>query len=160
MIDRIVDTFAGRARLRYTLGFVGSGSGVSGGARARAERRFGGRAPVADARSAPGGAPRAPLVVPNNAAGPGADVVPGVPLLQSLLDARPRLGATVLTRRVYLYDHPRVTASLIRDDAAVDRALGATWDGIVDFNARTVPGVSTRPELESRVTDHVAARRP
>jgi len=159
MIDRIVDTFAGRARLHYTLGFVASGSGVSRGARARAERWLGGRPSTADARSALGDEPGV-LVVHNVADGQGDEIVRVVPLLQSLLDARPRLEATVLTRRRYLYDHPRVRAALIRDDAAVDRALGATWDGIVDFNARTVPGVSIRPELESRVTDHVAARRP
>ena len=68
-------------------------------------------------------------------------------------DTGPGLTATVLTRRAYLYDHPRVVTSSIRDDRAVDQALKATWDGIVDFNARTVPGA--RIDHHERPPGHV-----
>ena len=159
MVDRIVTTFAGRARLRYTLGHLVSRASLPDAARVRAERWLRPRLPHANVRPMLGEKPRAALVIHNIADGQGDEIVRVVPLLQALLDASPRLAATVLTRRAYLYDHPRVTTSPIQDEGAVDRVLGASWDGIVDFNARTVPGVSTRPELESRVTDHAAARR-
>lgn len=159
MVDRLVDRFADRPRLRYTLGFLVSRRGVAGAARVHAERWLRRRLPRPNARSILGDQPCAVLVIDNIAAGgQGDEIVRVAPLLQSLLDQSPGLTATVLSKRGYLYDHPRVTTSSIRDDRAVDQALGASWDGIVDFNARTVPGVSARPELEARVTDHVAAR--
>jgi hypothetical protein len=160
-VDRIVTTFASRARLRYTLGFLVSRHGIPDTARGCAERWLGSRIPMLHARSTLGETPCAVLVVDNIASGgQGDEIVRIVPLLQSLLDQSAKLTATVLTRRAYLYDHPRVTTSSIRDDRAVDQALGTNWDGIVDFNARTVPGVSARPELESRITDYLAARQP
>ena len=157
-VDRLVNAFGGRARLRYTLGFLVSRRNVPDAARARARRWLRSRLSVSHAGAVLGRKPGAVLVIHNIADGQGDELVRVVPLLQSLLDAGAGLTATVLTRRTYLYDHPRVVASSIRDDRAVDQALQATWDGIVDFNARTVPGVSTRPELESRVADEVARR--
>ena len=158
-VDRIASTFAGRRRLCYTLGVLVSRPGAPDAGRVRAERWLRSRRPLLpDARSALGENSCAALVIHNIADGQGDEIVRIVPLVQSLLDASPRLTATVLTRRAYLYDHPRVTASSIRDDGAVDQALRTNWDGIVDFNARTVPDVSTRSDLEARVTDSLATR--
>ena len=46
-----------------------------------------------------------------------------VPLLQALLDANPALTATLVARRTYLYDNPRVTPVAISDDAAIHALL-------------------------------------
>jgi hypothetical protein len=158
-IDRALSAFSGRARLRYSLGFLLTRRSVPRATRVRARRWLRSRLPLSHAGPTLCREPCAVLVTHNIADGQGDEIVRVVPLLQSLLDAGPGLTATVLTRRAYLYDHPRVSTSSIRDDRAVEQGLGARWDGIVDFNARTVPGVSTRPELESRVTDLVATTR-
>jgi hypothetical protein len=158
-VDRLATIFAGRARLRYTLGRLVSRAGLPAGAKRRARRWLAPRLRPMNVPSTLGEKPCATLVIHNITDGQGDELVRVVPLLQSLLDVSSRLTATVLTRRSYLYDHARVTASPIQDDAAVDHALGARWDAIVDFNARTVPGVSTRPELEARVADYLAAHR-
>jgi len=158
-IDRVLTTFSDRTRLRYTLGHLVSRPGLPPDVRAHASRWLRRRLPHANAQQRLGENPRV-LVIHNIADGQGDEIIRVVPLLQSLLDARPTLTATVLTRRAYLYDHPRVTPSLIEDDRGVDRVLAASWDGIVDFNAKTVPGVSTRPELVSPLNDHLASHPP
>ena len=159
MVDRTITIFSGRSRLRYTLGHLVSRAGLPDTARARAERWLRQRLPRTNAASVLGRKACRVLVIHNIADGQGDEIVRIVPPLQSLLDASPKLTATVLTRRPYLYDHARVTPSIIEDDRVIDETLAQPWDGIVDFNARTVPGVATRAELDDLVTSELASRR-
>ena len=94
------------------------------------------------------------LAVHNVTGGQGDEIVRVIPLIQAFLDGNPSLTVTVLSKRPYLYDHPRVSSVSILDARAVGRALGDRFDGIVDWNARSVPEASIRADLAQR---HLAA---
>jgi HEAT repeat protein len=100
------------------------------------------------------------VVVMNIGMGQGDDVVRLVPLLQGLLDANPALSITLATWRPYLYDNPRVTTVAIADDAAIEAALDAGLDGVVEFFQPESPGFTFRIEAHQAVERHLAEHRP
>lgn len=100
------------------------------------------------------------LAIHNINDGQGDEMVRCVPLLQSLLDFNPLLKATILTRRLYLYDHPRVDPVSIRDRDAIGRLLAGRFDVVIDFFEPVVPGVNYDPQVESLVQGHVRRRKP
>src|SRR6185503_1417074 len=57
------------------------------------------------------------LAVHNVDDGQGDEIIRVGPLVQALLDGIAHATVTILTRRTYLYDHPRVSAVPIHDDA-------------------------------------------
>ena len=137
VLERLIATFRDQPRLRYSLAALASQPGVPRRARDRAARwltpRFAvGPTAVVDAI---GHGPRSMLVIQNIADGQGDEILRTAPLVQALLDAHPSLTVTIVSQRIYLYDHPRVTAASIHDARAVDQALAAPVDALVEFDA-------------------------
>lgn len=159
VVDRLLATFGNGRRLPYALAGLAAGGGAPLESNAQLQRWLAPQHPLRHTAAGVLGAESfAVLAVHNIADGQGDEVVRVVPLVQALLEANPSLTVVVLTRRVYLYDHPRVTPVYIHDDRAVDRVLRSRFDGVVDWNARTVPGVSGRPELAARIGAYIAGR--
>jgi hypothetical protein len=104
--------------------------------------------------------PKRVLAVHNIDDGQGDELVRMVPLLQSLLDCNPELEIVALTRRLYLYDHPRVRPVSIRDEAAANELLAQRFDLVIDFFETNVMRVNYVPGLELRLRAHVGKARP
>ena len=100
------------------------------------------------------------LIIQNIKDGQGDEVVRWVPLAQGFLDFNPKLEVTVVTRRVYLASHPRVTLVPIADRPAVDDVLQQPFDAVVDFYEPSVPEINHDLELETRVQNYVHERKP
>ena len=151
-VDRITRAFGRRPRFRYVLAGLAERSGLPQATRPRVDRwlasRFRTRPMTAAAVRR---ASFALLAVHNVTGGQGDEIVRVIPLIQAFLDGNPSLTVTVLSKRPYLYDHPRVSSISILDACAVGRALGDRFDGIVDWHARSVPEASIRADLAHRV---------
>jgi hypothetical protein len=91
------------------------------------------------------------LALMNARVGQGDEIVRMVPLLQALLDGNPALAVTVITRRTYLYDNPRVTAVAIDDEPGVESVLAGRWDGVFEVFEPLVPDVAFRPGLHTTI---------
>jgi ADP-heptose:LPS heptosyltransferase len=102
---------------------------------------------------------RRALVVHNIADGQGDEMVRVGPLVQALLDFNPELCVTIIARRTYLYEHPRVTPVAIDDAAATDAVLREPCDVVVHLFEPT-PDIACRPELDPRVEEYVRSRGP
>ena len=107
-----------------------------------------------------GGEGRHVLVIHNINDGQGDEVVRWVPLVQAFLDFNPKLEAVVITRRVYLGAHPRLTLISIADRSAVDAVLRQPFDGVIDFFEPNIIELNHDVELESRVHEYVRTRKP
>ena len=119
-VRRLIDAVGvDQARLRYTLAALAERRDVPRASRALA-RRWLARRPSrgASARDALEQL-RAVLVVHNIADGQGDEMDRVAPNVQALLDANSSVEVRTLTKRVYLYDHPRVTPASILDPDAV-----------------------------------------
>jgi len=160
VLDRLVAVFGGCPRLAYTLAMLGERPAAASAVRDRVAALAAEFPLRAAARAALAGEPFDLLVVVNVRIGQGDELIRLVLLLQALLDARPTLRVTLITRRTYLYDHPRVRPVSILDEAAVDCALGGSYDGVVHLSERGWPDLAWRGDLDARVDDLIAARRP
>jgi hypothetical protein len=100
------------------------------------------------------------LVVLNVGMGQGDDLVRLVPLLQALLDANPALTVTLVTRRTYLYDNPRVTTVAIGDEAATQAALRKPYEGVLEFLQAEPAHFALRMELHTALEEMLAAHPP
>jgi hypothetical protein len=157
-VRRLIATVGDRARLRYTLAALAEHRGVPRAARARARRWLARRSSRGRSARDVLERLRAVVVIHNVDDGQGDEIVRVAPIVQALLDVNPLLRVTTLTKRVYLYDHPRVTPASILDAEAVERALGADAEGLIDFNVAAIPAPSFLPGLAQRVTEHLGAR--
>jgi len=152
IVDRLIRTFGARPRFRYIAAGLAERAGSRRAIRPSLDRWLAARfrlRPAAAAALRRG--PFALLAVHNVTGGQGDEIVRVVPLIQGFLDGNSSLTVTIVSQRPYLYDHPRVDAVPIPDARAVERTLGAPYDGIVDWNARTVPEASIRADLAERV---------
>jgi hypothetical protein len=160
-LDRLEEAFAGCARRPYTLALIGDRSGASRPVQARAAARAGSMFPArAAARALLVDRAFDLLVVLNVRLGQGDEIVRLGALFQALLDANPALRCTVITRRTYLYDHPRVRTASIRDDAATGAALALPYDGVMHVREPGWPEVAWSSWLDARVEALIAERPP
>ncbi len=161
LLARIVTIFAGCPRLPYTLTTLAEPPSASPTVRARVEGLVAGAFPVrAAAHAVLARNPFELLAVLNVRIGQGDEIVRLVTLLQALLDAHSALRVTLVTKRTYLYDHPRVCTVAITDEGAVDRALAARYAGVVHVSEPGWREVAWCPELDARVRDLISAQRP
>jgi hypothetical protein len=158
-VHRLMTLFGNRPSRRYALAVFATRQGLPPSSKARLDSWLGRHFPLRRAAMKAIGHKRFTLLVVHNVAdGQGDEIVRVAPLVQALLDGHPSLAVTLATRRLHLYDHARVRAVSIGDDAAIDRLLSSRFDGLIDFNARTVPGVSYQPALEERMRAYAEAR--
>src|SRR6185503_21116356 len=90
------------------------------------------------------------LVVVNVRFGQGDELLRVIPPLQALLDTHAGLRVTLVTRRQYLYDHPRVRPVAILDDAEVEGALAARYAGVLHVCEPRWREDCWRPDLDGR----------
>jgi hypothetical protein len=100
------------------------------------------------------------LAVHNINDGQGDELVRCVPLLQSLLDFNPALEVIIVTRRLYLYDNPRVQPVSIHDEETIHKLLAREFDMVIDFFEPVVQSVNYVPELERRLQAHRRRKLP
>ena len=160
-LERILVVFSDCARLPYTLQLIGARPGAPPAVRHRiADLTVGAFPHRAVAREVLARGPFALLVVLNVRIGQGDEIVRLAALLQALLDTNPTLHCTVITRRVYLYDHPRVRTIPLLDDEAVGAALALPYDGVVHLSEPGWPEVAWHPPLDARVRELLASQHP
>ena len=90
----------------------------------------------------------------------GDEIARTVPLLQALLDFTPEIEVVLVTRRLYLYAHPRIALVPIGDRQRVEAMLGERFDVVVDFFETVVREVNYDPDLEQRLRTYVQAQKP
>jgi hypothetical protein len=73
------------------------------------------------------------LVVQNISDNQGDEILRVHPILQAFLDGFPELEATLLTDRLYLYDHQRIRLRTIHDLQFLTDSLSEPWDGVIIF---------------------------
>jgi hypothetical protein len=100
------------------------------------------------------------LVVHNIGDRQGDEIVRIVPLAQALLDFNLELEIVLLTRRVYLYAHPRITAIPIGEQGRVAEVFREHFDGLVDFFEPDVKQVNYDPKIEMAVDEFRQRCRP
>jgi HEAT repeat protein/ADP-heptose:LPS heptosyltransferase len=160
-LDRIARTFSDTPRYRYVLSSLAARRAIAPALREILARDLDERFAFREAAAAILQRHAAKmLVVLNIGMGQGDDLVRLVPLLQGLLDANPTLSITLVTFRPYLYDNPRVTTVPIGDDAALQDALGVSFDGVVEFFQPEWPGFTFRFEAHVAVERYLAEHQP
>ena len=159
-VGDLVTVFRDGARLRYTVASLAARRHTRPATRARAARWLEGRHGPAVRTTGIRRDPFSVLVVHNIADGQGDEIVRVCPLVQALLDTNPALVATILTRRTYLYDHPRVIAASIHDDGAIGRSLRWTFDAVLNFYERAIVDLNYRPGIQRQVEQYLGQRRP
>jgi hypothetical protein len=107
-----------------------------------------------------GGEGRRVLVIHNINDGQGDEILRWVPLVQAFLDFNPKLEAVVVSRRVYLGAHPRLTMISIANRPAVDEVLEQPFDAVIDFFESNITELNQDVGLESRIQKHVRERKP
>src|SRR5215813_2206261 len=100
------------------------------------------------------------LIVQNINDGQGDEIVHTVPVIQALLDFNPVLEIVLLTRRVYLYAHPRLTLIPFKDRDRIDDLLRQRFDAVIDFFEQTVLEVNHDPDLEEVIQNYVRQHGP
>ncbi len=130
-----------------TRGKLGSGAAVSAEIRSAVRRRLG------------DGACRV-LIVHNINDSRSSEIVRVTPLADALLALNPRLEITLVTRRRYLYDHPRVKVISVENAGAVYECLESRLQAVIDFYEAGNKRQNYRPELELAVQEHVSKERP
>lgn len=147
-LETLTELFGHLPRYRYVLYALAGRPGVPADARAELERQLAGRFAHHEAAAAVlTGRPVRVLVAQNLGMGQGDELVRVVPLVQALLDANPALTVTMLARRIYLYDNPRVTTVAIGDDAAVRTALQQPFDGVIELHQPGWSHFTSRADL-------------
>jgi hypothetical protein len=160
-LECIAALFRHLPRYRYSLYSLAGRPVLADVVRTWLARELAGRFPHHEAAAAIlTGRPVRLLVVLNVGMGQGDDVVRLVPLLQALLDANPALTVTLVTRRPYLYDHPRVTTIAIRDDATVHATLDEPFDGVIEFFQPEWLDFTFRLDVHAALERVVAVRAP
>jgi hypothetical protein len=160
-LERVAELFQDLPRYKYVLYALAGRPGLPAAACARARRHLEGYFPFQPAAAAiltPG--PVRLLAIHNLAMGQGDDLVRLVPLLQALLDVNPELMVTLVTQRIYLYDHPRVAVIQIKDESSVQAALKDSYAGVLDFFQPQWSGFNHRIELRVDVDAMLTARPP
>jgi hypothetical protein len=107
-----------------------------------------------------GGEGRRVLVIHNINDGQGDEIVRWVPLLQAFLDFNLKLEAVVISRRVYLGAHPRLTKVSITDRRTVDDVLRQPFDAVIDFFEPNRVELNYDVKLESRIQEYARERKP
>jgi hypothetical protein len=161
-IDRIARAFGDLPQYRYGLHWLQQRRATTSDVRKAIHQRLGHSAfPARDtvARIFED-QPFTVLAVLNAGMGLGDDIVRLGPLLQGLLDADPALTVTLVTRRRFLYDNPRVTTIPIDDDQAIAATLANRPQGIIEFFQPDNLEVTFRIEAHEAVERHLAERRP
>ncbi len=100
------------------------------------------------------------LVVQNIRDGQGDEIIRCVPLIQAFLDFNPELAIVLLTKRGYLYAHPRVKVVPLDDSLAVAEELTTEFDGVLDFFETNVRTMNHEDALEAKIWSYVQNRRP
>ena len=160
-LERLAELFRHVPRYRYVLYALAARPGVLAASRSTLESQLAGRfAFHQEAAALLTQRPVQLLVAHNMAMGQGDDVVRLVPLLQALLDANQHLTITLVTRRTYLYDNPRVSPVAIGDDAAIRAALREPFDGVVEFFQPEWPEFAFRVEFHTALEEVLATRPP
>lgn len=91
------------------------------------------------------------LIVHNIDDGQGDEIVRVVPFAQALLDFNAELEIVLVTRRVYLYAHPRITAVPIGRKDRVAPLFREQFDGLVSFFEPEIKQCNYDPGLEADV---------
>ncbi|HXJ77995.1 MAG TPA: HEAT repeat domain-containing protein [Candidatus Methylomirabilis sp.] len=160
-LERIAALFASAPRYPYVLYSLAARPGLAPDLRPILARQLVGRFPLHDTAAAIlTGRPVRLVVVQNMRLGQGDEVVRLAPLLQPLLDANPALTITLISKRVYLYDCPRVTVVSIEDTEATEVALAEPFDGIVELFQPDRADVAHRFELHAAIEQAIARHRP
>lgn len=150
-LERIAALFEHAPRYRYVLRFLAARRSLAADVRAFLARQLVGCFPLHETAAAIFlDRPFKLLVVMNMNLGQGDEIVRLAPLLQALLDANPGLLITVVAKRTYLYDCPRVTTVPIRDVPKVQAALPASFDGVIEL---------FQPEFAYRLDLHATVER-
>jgi hypothetical protein len=160
-MERMAALFGDSPRFRYALASLAERRRLAPGVAAWLASRLAAEFPFrARAASVLTARPFRMLVVSNVRFGQGDETVRLAPLLQACLDANPELTVALITRRGYLYDHPRVTTISIDDRTDVQRVLGASFDGVVNVFEPRLPELAFDPGLHDAVERLLAARPP
>ena len=88
------------------------------------------------------------------------EIVRVTALADALLALNRWLDITLVTRRRYLYDHPRVKAISVKNAAAVYDCLSSRFHAVIDFYEPAAEDRNYRPELEPAVQEHISSQRP
>lgn len=100
------------------------------------------------------------LIVHNIRDGQGDEILRCVPLLQALADFHPGLEITMLTRRVYLYAHPRIHAVSILDRDRVSEIWQKSYDLVVEYYEENIREGNYVPELRREVDAYLERHTP
>jgi len=104
--------------------------------------------------------PKRLLVVHNIVDGQGDEMVRLYALLQAFLDGFPHLEITLVTDRLYLYDHPRVQVIPISRTSDASQVIRKSWDGILNFFEPYVPANSYNVALQKLLTGQLSNAPP
>ena len=160
-LERIATLFERAPRYRYVLRFLAARRSLSAEVRTLLAERLEGRFPLRDEAAAILlGRPVQFLVVMNIQLGQGDEIVRLAPLLQALLDANPALAITLIARRTYLYENPRVKTVSISDDTAVQAAMTGSFEAVIEIFQPDRPDFAYRMDMHSAVEKIVAKDRP
>ena len=160
-LERVAALFAPAPRYRYVLRFLAARRSLAADVRAFLCRQLAGCLPLRETAAAIlMDRPVKLLVMMNMALGQGDEIVRLAPLLQALLDANPALVITLIAKRTYLYDCPRVTTVAINDDPKVQTALAESFDGVIELFQPDRAELAYRFELHAAVERLLAERPP
>jgi len=160
-LKRIAKLFEGTPRYHYVLHFLAARRSLSTEVRALLVQRLVGRFQLrTEAAAILTNRPVKIIVLMNISLGQGDEIVRLAPLLQALLDANPALAITLVTRRTYLYENPRVKTVSINDKAAVDLAFADSFQGIIEVFQPDRPDFAYRRDLHATVERLLGKRRP
>jgi hypothetical protein len=160
-LERIAELFADSPRYHYVLHFLAARRSLSAEVRALLMQRLVGRFQLrTEAAAILTNCPVKIIVLMNISLGQGDEIVRLAPLLQALLDANPELAITLVTRRTYLYENPRVKTVSIDDKAAVDLAFADSFQGIIEIFQPDRPDFACRKDLHAMVERLLGKRRP
>src|SRR5262245_6508906 len=158
---RMAQLYGEASSLKYCLYNISARMDFRPAVRESASRLLRGRFPLHEviARRLGSGRQRI-LMVQNINDGQGDEIVRTVPLSQALLDFNPALEIVLLTRRVYLYAHPRLTLIPFKDRDRIDDLLRQRFDAVIDFFEQTVLEVNHDPDLEEVIQNYVRQHGP
>jgi hypothetical protein len=161
LLERLVRLFAGHPSLKYLLSYVIEQDDVPETVRNSARAFIAGQFPLHEVvRREVGEGSRRVLIVQNIADKQGDEIIRVVPLLESLLRFNPLLEVVLLTKREYLYAHPRIVPVSIDDRAQVESVLRDRFDVVIDFYEPNVPQVNYDRDLEHQINAYVQAQTP
>jgi peptide chain release factor subunit 1 len=161
LLKRLVRLFEGHPSLKYLLFYLIETARVSIDVRTNARALIAGQFPLHEKiRGELGEATQRALIVQNIADAQGDEIIRVVPLLESLLRFNPLLEVVLVTKREYLYAHPRIVPVSIDDRTMVRSVLRQRFDVVIDFFEPNVPQVNYNRELEHQIKAHVRTHRP